>query len=491
MPPKLSIVIDSFESMKWELAILWFRNDLRVHDHEPMHRALQNARKILPIYIIDPGYWEKDDWGQPRTGAHRTKFLLESLQELRKELRNLGGELMVVQGKAEEVLPQIADQYQAQAVFAHKEVTCQEIQTENRLEKLLFKKGLAFELYWGSTLYHIEDLPTPVQYLPDVFTVFRKEIEGQTRIRPLFPNPSRITVPSLMRPTAIPSLEEMGFAEPRYDRRGVLRFEGGEKAGRSRLDEYFWGKDLLKVYKNTRNGLIGADYSSKFSPWLAMGNISPRWIYTEVQRYEESRKRNESTYWLVFELIWRDFFRFVAKKYGEKIFLSGGIQGKNVQGGDDPFMYEAWKRGETGIPFIDANMRELNATGFMSNRGRQNVASFFVHDLQLDWRMGAAYFESQLIDYDVCSNWGNWNYVAGVGNDPRKDRYFNVLSQANTYDPKGQYVKLWLPELEALSSIQVHAPWEDVRQTALAGITLGKDYPHPIINLPAQKLKAY
>jgi deoxyribodipyrimidine photo-lyase len=203
-------------------------------------------------------------------------------------------------------------------------------------------------------------------------------------------------------------------------------------------------KDLLQHYKQTRNGLIGSDYSSKLSPALAHGCISPKSVYHEVKKYEAERVKNDSTYWLVFELLWRDYFRFVAKKYGARIFHEGGIRNKTVQWKSDKEVFEKWRLGETGVKFVDANMKELLHTGYMSNRGRQNVASYLTKDLGINWTFGAAWFESQLIDYDPCSNWLNWAYVAGVGNDPREDRYFNIESQVKKYDPRGDYIKHWL-----------------------------------------------
>jgi deoxyribodipyrimidine photo-lyase len=201
----------------------------------------------------------------------------------------------------------------------------------------------------------------------------------------------------------------------------------------------------VQSYKETRNGLIGSDYSTKFSPWLALGCISPKWIYHEIKRFEKAFGENDSTYWVVFELIWRDYFRFMMKKYGSKMFqLHGWKNAQEVPNRVDERLFQAWINGETGDEFVDANMRELKLTGFMSNRGRQNVASYFVHELKLDWRLGAAYFEQQLIDYDASSNWGNWAYVAGVGNDPRENRVFNTAKQAQQYDPKQTYRKLWL-----------------------------------------------
>ncbi|MEM6377341.1 MAG: DASH family cryptochrome, partial [Bacteroidota bacterium] len=231
--------------------------------------------------------------------------------------------------------------------------------------------------------------------------------------------------------------------KPVQDKRTAIQFKGGAMAAEDRLEHYFWGTDAVAEYKNTRNGLIGADYSTKFSAWLANGCISPRTIWFEVDDYESERTANSSTYWVKFELLWREYFKFVAMKYGNKIFWKGGIQDKNVSFATHKKYFAKWAHGETGDDFVDANMRELLHTGFMSNRGRQNVASYLVHQLKLDWRMGAAWFESLLIDYDVCSNYGNWMYAAGVGNDPR-DRVFNTKKQAGMYDGDGAYRKLWL-----------------------------------------------
>jgi deoxyribodipyrimidine photo-lyase len=204
-----------------------------------------------------------------------------------------------------------------------------------------------------------------------------------------------------------------------------------------------------------------------------------------MKRYESERKKNKSTYWMVFEILWRDFFRLMAKKYGNKIFQEGGTkQATRFDWNENKSTFDLWANGKTGIPFIDANMKELNSTGFMSNRGRQNVASFLVKDLEINWQMGAEYFESLLIDYDPASNYGNWNYIAGVGSDPREDRYFNILSQAQRYDPLGEYVKLWLPELERISSDKIHSPNTlSFEEQAIVKVTIGENYPQAMVNL--------
>ena len=262
---------------------------------------------------------------------------------------------------------------------------------------------------------------------------------------------------------------------------------------KKRIETYLWEKDLLRTYKETRNGLLGTDYSSKLSPWLALGCLSPRMIYQEVKRYEQQRAKNASTYWLIFELIWRDFFHYIARKHGKHLFLPGGIrQEKEQEWINNQRHLQAWIDGKTGIPFIDANMREIAATGFMSNRGRQNVASFLVHDLKIDWRLGAEYFESVLVDYDVASNWGNWNYIAGVGNDPRENRSFNVLSQARRYDSRGDYIRQWIPELAELPNSMIHDPASaSSKDLAMYGVILGSTYPYPIVEYRGGKVMAY
>ena len=200
--------------------------------------------------------------------------------------------------------------------------------------------------------------------------------------------------------------------------------------------------------------------------------------------FEREHGGNESTYWVIFELLWRDFFRLMGKKYGNKIFFKEGPMGEiDPKWRNDDRLFEIWADGKTGIPFIDANMHELNSTGFMSNRGRQNVASFLVKDLHVNWQMGAEYFESVLIDYDPCSNWGNWNYVAGVGSDPRENRYFNILRQAKMYDLHGDYVKLWCPELKNIPQDKVHQPDSlSFAEQEKYAVKIGAHYPKAMIN---------
>ena len=283
-----------------------------------------------------------------------------------------------------------------------------------------------------------------IENLPEIFTVFRKACEKNSEVRPCTPEPRKLAVKNDQIPSNAPlTLQELGYTPFDTHPNSAFRFQGGSGAASERLNHYFWTTKKLSYYKKTRNGLLGTDYSSKFSSWLANGSISPKSIYWSVKDYEQEIDKNQSTYWLIFELIWRDYFKYVSLRHGNSIFVVGGIKKRVYNWQQNHQVFDQWINGTTAEPFVNANMLELKNTGFMSNRGRQNVASYFAKTLQMDWRLGAAYFESMLIDYDVHSNYGNWMYNAGVGNDPR-DRVFNVGLQAERYDGKGKYQSTWL-----------------------------------------------
>ena len=480
--------------MKYDRILVWFRNDLRLEDNETLTRAIQQGTEIIPVYCFDSRNFESTSLGFAKTGAFRAQFLLESVADLRQSFQKIGGDLVILHGAPEQVVPQFAKKLGATAIYFSKEVTSEERLVDKGLEEAAFSKRIACESFWQSTLYHKDDLPFPIKQTPEVFTQFRKEVEKQSKIRAPFPTPTAINYPGeALIPDAgsLPQFTDYGLEKPKREEHSWLKIRGGESSALGQLQSYFWEKDLLKKYKETRNGLIGMDYSSKLSPWLALGCISPRTIYTELKRYEKERVKNDSTYWLIFELIWRDYFRFIAKKHGTKLFQVSGIRNQVDSWRRDKAQFKRWAEGKTGVPFVDANMRELNATGFMSNRGRQIVASFLVNDLGIDWTWGASYFESMLVDYDVCSNWGNWMYVGGVGNDPRENRYFNILRQAKNYDRNGDFVRLWIPELRAIRGFDIHQPWElSTSELSNLKIDLGQSYPQAIADIPSLE-KAY
>jgi len=426
-------------------AIVWFKNDLRLRDNEMLSRACKSHEKILPVFIFDPRQFDQlSSLNFHKTGPFKAQFLIESVHNLRKSLKAIGGDLIVRVGFPELIIPELAERVKANKVYWTKEVSTEELHVVHSLEQILEKQGIICDQIWQSTLFHEEDVPWPIRQVPQIFTTFRKEVEKESAVRELVKAPDSIQTIAGIDHGEIPTVEALGLERASVDNRAYMQFKGGEEAAWGRLNEYIWQKDLLKVYKNTRNNLLGADYSSKLSPWLAVGCISAKSIYYEIKQYESERKKNKSTYWLYFELMWRDFFHFMTKQNGAAIFQLQGMNGEPPEMHNNRERFHQWQYGKTGEPFVDANMKELLFTGFMSNRGRQNVASYLIYDLQVNWTWGAAWFENRLIDYDPCSNWLNWAYVAGVGNDPRNGRHFNIESQQQRYDPKSEYINYWL-----------------------------------------------
>jgi deoxyribodipyrimidine photo-lyase len=462
--------------------LVWHRQDLRVADHAPLAQAVAEGAEVVALYCFDDQSFGSTSAGFAKTGVFRAQFLIESVADLRQHYRSLGTDLLVRRGKSAEIIAGLIQELEIDRLYFHTYPTSEERSIE---QAVITQLQIPHCSWWGHTLYSPEDLPFKISELPELFTKFRKTVEAtaNNRIHPPLAAPQ--SLPKVAAdPGEMPGLADFGLISPLSDDRAVLRFQGGETAGMARLQQYFWQQDLLKTYKETRNGMVGADYSSKFSPWLALGCLSARSIYAAVQKYEQERVQNDSTYWLIFELLWRDYFAFIAAKHGNKIFRASGLRGLRIPWKQDQQRFELWCQGKTGFPLVDANMRELAATGFMSNRGRQNVASFLTKNLGINWRWGAEWFESWLIDYDVASNWGNWNYTAGVGNDARGFRFFNIYKQAKDYDPQGEYVKLWLPELAELPATKVHDPSKllSVEQQRW-GVRIGVDYPQPIVDL--------
>jgi len=425
-------------------SIVWFTTDLRLNDNETLFQAIHESDEVIPIYCLDDQHFQTTEFGFKKTGSFRAQFLLESLADLDKSLRQLGSGLIVVKGRPEIEIYKLVEKYKVQKVFTKKQVGHEELVTQSKVETELKKINVTLETFDTTTLYHQDDLPFTITAMPDVFTDFRKRAEREAKVRKVFSAPSSISSPPIEK-SLLPTLPELGLENYLFDCRAAFPFKGGESAGIERVNQYLTETHAIASYKETRNGMIGENYSSKFSPWLALGCISPKMIFHEIKKYESLHVANDSTYWLIFELLWRDYFVFMMKKYPTHFFISNGINKRKVaKNKHETTLFEKWKNGQTENDFINANMIELNQTGFMSNRGRQNVASYLCHDLKLDWRYGAAYFEQQLIDYDVSSNWCNWAYIAGVGNNPRGVSIFNVEKQANDYDKNKSFRNLWL-----------------------------------------------
>jgi len=431
--------------------------------------AIETGQPILMVYIFDPRQFKELKLGIRKTGYLRFKFLCETLLDLRSKVEVLGGKLMILKGKPEIVLADLVKKLKVEHLFFQKEIASEEVSVEDALENKLIKHCKLTSV-WGKTLYHIEDSPFPPEKTPLTSKAFRLNLTKKAEVRPLFPPPKDLSKCVSFREWGIlPTPKEMGFTNKEIIETDQVIFSGGESAALERLQHYTFESELLTAYRWTRNRSLGMDYSSKFSPWMALGSLSPRMVYWEVKRYEKEIKKNISTWWLIFEVVWRDYFKYSAVRHGDKIFSKGGIKNRSVEWAYDKDLFDRWRFGKTGIPFVDAHMRQLNQTGFMSNRGRVNCASFLTRDYKIDWRWGAAWFETQLLDYDVCSNWMNWNTQA------TEIYYTNPVHQGLKYDKKGEFVKTWLPELENVDGPIVQAPWllqEEEKQVI--------DYPIPV-----------
>ncbi|NMM38171.1 MAG: DASH family cryptochrome [Glaciimonas sp.] len=438
--------------------IYWFRNDLRLDDNPGLTQACQQANNLLLVYCRCSTGWQMTRWNVPRTSRHRQQFLASTLADLTMQLKSRGSQLLEVEGSPTELLPALARAIGASTIY------CEEIAAPEEQEEVaaLRAAGVTVKTVWQSSLLNPADLPFALDALPDVFTSFRTKVERQHVLPP----------PPLASPQKIPALppaytilvEKWGVASraissgsadvepterhPAHPAGGrssfpyfLPPFSGGASAASEHLHQYF-DRKLAHTYKLTRNGVTGLDYSTKFSPWLSSGAMSAREAYAALKEFEAAHGANDSTYWIWFELLWRDYFRLLHLKYGAQLYRAQGLTSL-PQPGHDARQFDAWCLGRTGEPLVDAGMAELNITGYVSNRLRQIVASYLVHDLGCDWRAGAAWFEAQLIDYDVYSNQGNWLYIAGRGTDPRNGRRFNIQTQAHEHDPDGTYRRLW------------------------------------------------
>jgi deoxyribodipyrimidine photo-lyase len=520
-------------------AIAWFRNDLRVRDNALLqYRELQDAQEMIAVYCVDPRHFGSSSWGgHIRTGGHRARFLAESLEALGQSLARLGARLIVAVGRPEEVLPQLL--CVGDVLVYQKEDTSEERAVEDTLLTKL-PEGTRTRSHWGQTLFDRDDLGfDPQKELPIPFGKFKFGICDKIVPRKEFPMPSALAppprsdevgsnlqrvsfdVPSLMR--TMTSLAPGGCSDPTAtvaDTESVIPWRGGEAAGLERLRDYV--ATGLGTYHRTRNQLQGPNHSSHLSPWIANGSLSVRTVYWAVKEFERSHAEDpkagnfDHVYKFIFELSWRDYFRLYCARFGTSVFHVGGPAGRRRAWRRVPDVEERWKKGLTGVPLVDALMRELLATGYMANRGRYIVASYLVHYLGIDWRVGADWFESLLIDHDVCSNYGEWASMAGVAAAPTKDQplglkgkgpssgrsrgaqgsggnpwaqgldsgdaVFDPWQQGLQYDRDESYVRRWVPELRRTPKGTAHWP-HDLSKSEWTSAGCGS-YPSPLAEAP-------
>lgn len=430
----------------------WFTDDLRLHDNFALNWACHHYTSIAFIYVINPHDLNPNNYQHKAVGTHRLRFIYQSLCNLEQQLNALGHQLIILEGQpANEICRFVAEQH-LDAVVCSKPIGWYEQRTWQVIEANL-PKVHCFTT-WNHTLFKPEQLALTPPLL-NSFSTFRKHIEqNNLTVQPVSYLPDRLpqpiqklpsqgltslTLETLAKKYLVPNSPQTPFPKKPFPK---TSFQGGEQAAMTHLSNYF-SSSAPSSYKVTRNQLDGFNSSTKFSPFLALGNLSPRYIWQQLKAYEAQQGANDSTYWIGFELLWREYFQWSALQQQVRLFSFQGQAKHKPKTSYYSTRFKKWCNGETPYPLVNACMKELNATGFMSNRGRQIVASCLVNELSVDWRYGAAYFQQQLIDYDVASNWGNWQYIAGVGKDPRGGRHFNLDKQTQEYDPQRRYIQHW------------------------------------------------
>ena len=421
-------------------AIYWFRNDLRLNDNPSLNLAVEKSNEILFVYIHDISNEKNCPWGFKKMGQHRKLFLSQGLEKLKLQLGEYNHSLNVYIDDSVSILNKLVKKYKIDTIY------CESIKAfdENKQIELLNEMKISVYPFWQSSLFMQDQLPFIIKKLPNIFTNFRKAIELQD-IKPNEPITFSKNIfnigPIIDNQSVFLDVSSIDYSKSSFP---ITHkdFLGGEKLGISYLKKYFESEKPAN-YKITRNELMGVNFSTKFSPWLSMGYVSARQIFFFLDEYENRETKNESTYWIFFELLWRDYFKFIVEKFNREIFHKQGLNFYKAEITHSSKNFNLWIRGETENNFINAGMTELKETGFLSNRMRQIVASYLVNELSCDWRAGAAWFESQLIDYDVCSNQCNWAYIAGCGTDPRGGRHFDIEKQRKIYDPHAKYENFW------------------------------------------------
>lgn len=458
--------------MTLKTAIVWFRRDLRLHDHPALTAALQDADRIVPLFVLDNALLE-GRFASP----NRTAFMLECLRSLDVDLRARGGRLVWRRGRPQNVVPVAAEEFGATDVFVSRDYSPYSRRRDAAIATQLRLSGVAFHGRTGVLVHEPESVLTTAGSPYGVFTPFRRTWEERER-RPVLPAPDHVSMPPGLTGAAIPNLTELGVDSPK----AAEMLLGGEDAARHRLDDWLAGID---AYGEERDRM-DLDGTSRLSQDLRWGLLSPNEVVERCKGPSVGRSA------FVSEICWRDFYYHVLHHNPRVARESYQRQYANLRWNDDAPALSAWQEGRTGYPIVDAAMRQLVSTGWMHNRARMIVASFLTKDLLLDWREGERFFMRHLVDGDLASNNGGWQWAASTGTDPQPYfRIFNPVLQGQRFDPEGAFVRRWLPELKDVPTKYIHVPWSmpmDVQ--ASAGCTIGRDYPTPVIDHAVARRRA-
>mmetsp|Transcript_96188 Transcript_96188/g.170765 ORF Transcript_96188/g.170765 Transcript_96188/m.170765 type:complete len:716 (-) Transcript_96188:523-2670(-) len=493
-------IVESRQTAKQRVAVVWYKvTDLRIQDHQPLCEAHASGLPVLHLYVFDPRWYRRTPLCKfPRTGSLRANFQLEALADLAEQLDRAGHKLCIRHGTSAEVFEELCKDFNVQAVFASHEVCSEELKVERSVREVLQKSRASLKLFWTFELHHYDDLPQWLRVQgSNSYTGYKNVFNSESCPRAPLGKPALSKSKAVLwhRADALPkSVEELGLsAVPPPHPSAELVWVGGETAALARVQQYLFDSDALALdyvgSTNTPregNSCTKPRSMSRLSPWLAHGCLSPRILFSEIKRYERERHKSSSTYWLVHELYWRDFVRFQSLLVGSRIFKLGGLYNKHPDWpwSQDQALLKSWIEGSTGFPFLDASMREVGATGYCCHVGRETSAWFLICDLGLDWRMGAEWFESVLIDYEPAANWFCWVFVCLIratgGNGFREVGHpelaprtrlqtVEVVFLSAQHDPEGEYIKRWMPELRHLSpGLATREPWRATAKPSVA-----------------------
>lgn len=446
--------------------IVWYRNDLRVHDHPALAKAHETFDAVVPVFILN----DKLLHG-PHASSNRNRFLLESLQDLKASLKKRGGDLVVRSGDPASELKKLAEETKAEAVYYTADFSPYAVKRDSKVENELKKHHVECRGFSGRLIVSaIDKLHTKAGKTHQIFTPFWKNWLDIGR-RDIASTPAKLNLPSKVTIGQLPSLTSI----TKKDELSPDVLKGGETAARKRLHDFI--DEEIVDYHQEQNDMAG-NQTSRLSAYLHLGCISALEAETMLPNNKGARAWQR-------QLCWRDFYHYVlfhnpdnaTKEYQHKYRKLKWHTNKNHM--------EAWQTGRTGYPIVDAAMRQLAQEGWMHNRGRLIVGCFLTKDLWLDWRDGETYFMNRLIDGDEANNNGNWQWIASVGVDPAPvfRRMYNPTSQGKTYDPTGEYTRRYVPELKNVPDKYLNEPWKmDEDEQKAAKCVIGTDYPEPIVD---------
>jgi deoxyribodipyrimidine photo-lyase len=458
--------------------LFWFRKDLRLEDNTGLAEAERDAGgDVVPFYASEP-----EILSRPDMAATRVRFVLDSLADLAAAVESCGSRLALSHGAATETVVRAARAVRADAVYWNDEYEPQLVRRDDSVESTLRREGIAVRRFHDRLLVPPGTVTTKGGQAFVVYTPFRNACEALPLSGPL-PRVRRLAAHELPR-RSIASLGELGLSTAQTP------WPGGTKAAKQRLRR-FLSRGLAR-YEAGRDHPADP-VTARLSADLKFGTLSPRTVTSAVlAAAREDRRLRPSAERLISELRWRDFYAHVLYQNPHVESRAFRARYDAMRWRGNPEHFAAWQAGRTGYPLVDAGMRELAATGFMHNRVRMVVASFLTKDLLLDWRLGERHFMRQLVDGDLASNNGGWQWAASTGTDAQPYfRIFNPVRQGERFDPHGTYVARWVPELSKLPARWVHRPWEAPAEALRnAGVALGETYPTPIVDHAEQRDRA-